>query len=236
MRTEQRHGDRKARRGRAVHQNGSGDLPPGGPVDGVADVNSLGGEVKVFEVVANPESLMAYGLNLDDLESALESNNRNAGGDRINRNNEVLLVRTVGQLQDLNDIASITITNRNGLPIHISDVAEVRINSLTRYGAVTADGEGEIVTGLALMRKGANSRDTIEGVKHELEALQSALPEGVTIVPFYDRTDLVTQAIATVEKALGEAVVLVLLVLIIMLGNLRAALTVAMILPVPFSH
>ena len=200
-------------------------------VDGVADVNSLGGEVKVFEVVANPESLMAYGLNLNDLESALRSNNRNAGGDRINRNNEVLLVRTVGQLQDLNDIASITITNRNGLPIHISDVAEVRINSLTRYGAVTADGEGEIVTGLALMRKGANSRDTIEGVKRELEALQSALPEGVTIVPFYDRTDLVTQAIATVEKALGEAVVLVLLVLIIMLGNLRAALTVAMILP-----
>ncbi|NQY25685.1 MAG: efflux RND transporter permease subunit [Piscirickettsiaceae bacterium] len=200
-------------------------------VDGVADVNSLGGEVKVFEVVANPESLMAYGLNLDDLESALASNNRNAGGDRINRNNEVLLVRTVGQLQNLNDIASITITNRNGLPIHISDVAEVRINSLTRYGAVTADGEGEIVTGLALMRKGANSLDTIEGVKRELEALQSALPEGVTIVPFYDRTDLVTQAIATVEKALGEAVVLVLLVLIIMLGNLRAALTVAMILP-----
>jgi len=200
-------------------------------VEGVAEVNSLGGEVKVFEVVADPNSLMAHGLNLDDLETALQNNNRNAGGDRINRNNEVLLVRTSGQLQGLEDIRSITVASRNGIPVHISDVAEVRINSLTRYGAVTADGQGEIVTGLALLRKGANSRTTVEGVKRELEALKSALPENVNIVPFYDRTDLVTEAVWTVEKALGEAVVLVLLVLIFMLGNLRAALTVALILP-----
>lgn len=200
-------------------------------VDGVAEVNSLGGEVKVFEVVANPDRLMAHKLSLSDVETALENNNRNAGGDRINRNNEVLLVRTAGQLRNINDIRGITVASRNGIPIHISDIAEVRINSLTRYGAVTADGQGEIVTGLALMRKGANSRSTIDGVKRELEALKPALPEGVHIVPFYDRTDLVTQAVWTVEKALGEAVVLVLLVLIIMLGNLRAALTVALILP-----
>ena len=200
-------------------------------VDGVAEVNSLGGEVKVFEVVANPDRLMAHKLSLSDVETALENNNRNAGGDRINRNNEVLLVRTAGQLRNIDDIRGITVASRNGIPIHISDIAEVRINSLTRYGAVTADGQGEIVTGLALMRKGANSRSTIDGVKRELEALKPALPEGVHIVPFYDRTDLVTQAVWTVEKALGEAVVLVLLVLIIMLGNLRAALTVALILP-----
>jgi heavy metal efflux system protein len=200
-------------------------------VDGVADVNSLGGEVKVFEVVANPESLLAHGLNLENLETALKNNNRNAGGDRINRNNEVLLVRTAGQLSGLEDIRSITVASRNGIPVHIGDVAEVRINSLTRYGAVTADGQGEIVTGLALLRKGANSRSTIDGVKRELEAIKSALPEGVRIVSFYDRTDLVTKAVWTVEKALGEAVALVLLVLIIMLGNLRAALTVALILP-----
>ncbi len=200
-------------------------------VEGVAEVNSLGGEVKVFEVVAEPNSLMAHGLNLDDLETALQNNNRNAGGDRINRNNEVLLVRTSGQLQGLEDIRSITVASRNGIPVHISDIAEVRINSLTRYGAVTADGQGEIVTGLALLRKGANSRTTVEGVKRELESLKSALPDNVTIVPFYDRTDLVTEAVWTVEKALGEAVVLVLLVLILMLGNLRAALTVALILP-----
>jgi len=200
-------------------------------VDGVADINSLGGEVKVFEVVANPEALMAHGLNLDDLEAALENNNRNAGGDRINRNNEVLLVRTAGQLRNLQDIRSITVASHNGTPVHISDVAEVRINSMTRYGAVTADGAGEVVTGLALIRQGANSRSTVEGVKRELELLQSALPEGVHIVPFYDRTELVTAAVWTVEKALGEAVILVVLVLIIMLGNLRAALTVALILP-----
>lgn len=200
-------------------------------VDGVADVNSLGGDVKVFEVVANPEFLLAHGLNLDELETALENNNRNAGGDRINRNNEVLLVRTAGQLRGLEDIRSITVASRNGIPVHVGDVAEVRINSLTRYGAVTADGEGEVVTGLALLRLGANSRSTVDGVKREIELLKTALPEGVRIVPFYDRTELVTAAIWTVEKALGEAVILVLLVLIIMLGNLRAALTVALILP-----
>ena len=200
-------------------------------VAGVAEVNSLGGDVKVFEVVANQEALMAYGLSIKDLQNALENNNRNAGGGRINRNNEVLLVRTEGQLSGLQDIRSITVTSRNGTPIHISDVAEVKINSLTRYGAVTADGQGEIVTGLVLLRKGANSRSTVEGVKNEIAALKSALPQGVELVPFYDRTDLVSAAVWTVEKALGEAVVLVLLVLVVMLGNLRAALTVALILP-----
>ncbi|WP_405416873.1 efflux RND transporter permease subunit [Marinobacter flavimaris] len=200
-------------------------------VEGVADVNSLGGEVKVFEVVADPEALLAHGLAIDDLERALKANNRNAGGDRINRNDEVLLVRTVGQLLDMEDIRSITVASRNGVPVHVTDVATVRINSMTRYGAVTADGEGEVVTGLALLRRGANSRTMVEGVKHELEALKATLPEGLRIVPFYDRSELVSQAVWTVEKALGEAVVLVLLVLIVMLGNLRAALTVALILP-----
>ncbi|MEW6324673.1 MAG: CusA/CzcA family heavy metal efflux RND transporter [Nitrospirota bacterium] len=200
-------------------------------VDGVADVNSLGGEVKVFEVVADPDALLAHDLGLDDLQAALEANNRNAGGDRINRHNEMLLVRTVGQLQSLEDIQSITVATRNGTPVHVGDVAEVRINSMTRYGAVTADGGGEVVTGLALLRKGANSRTTVDGVKREFEAMKASLPEGVRIVPFYDRSELVTAAVWTVEKALGEAVVLVLLVLIVMLGNLRAALTVALILP-----
>lgn len=200
-------------------------------VDGVADVNSLGGEVKVFEVAADPEALLAHGLGIDDLEVALAANNRNAGGDRINRNDEILLVRTVGQLRGVEDIQAITIASKDGIPVHVRDVAKVRISSMTRYGAVTADGQGEVVTGLVLLRLGANSRSTIEGVRLELETLKPALPEGVRIVPFYDRTELVTAAVWTVEKALGEAVVLVLLVLIVMLGNLRAALTVALILP-----
>lgn len=200
-------------------------------VAGVAEVNSLGGDVKVFEVVANPEALMAYGISINDLQEALENNNRNSGGGRINRNNEVLLVRTEGQLSGVQDIRGITVTSYNGTPVHVDDIADVRINSLTRYGAVTADGQGEVVTGLVLLRKGANSRSTVEGVKRELEALKPALPQGVQIVPFYDRTDLVSAAVWTVEKALGEAAILVFLVLIVMLGNLRAALTVAMILP-----
>lgn len=200
-------------------------------VEGVADVNSLGGEVKVYEVVADPVALAAHGLGIDELEAALQANNRNAGGDRINRNNEVLLVRTVGQLRSMEEIGAITITSRNGIPIHVRDVATVRINSLTRYGAVTADGQGEVVTGLVLLREGANSRTTVEGAKQALEALKPALPKGVEIIPFYDRTELVNQAVWTVEKALGEAVILVLIVLLVMLGNLRSALTVALILP-----
>ena len=200
-------------------------------VEGVAEVNSLGGEVKAYEVIADQDALMGYGLSINDLQDALENNNRNAGGGRINRNDEVLLVRTEGQLSGLQDIRSISVASHNGTPVHVDDVADVRIHSLTRYGAVTADGKGEVVTGLVLLRKGANSRSTVEGTKRELEALKSALPQGVTIVPFYDRTDLVSAAVWTVEKALGEAVILVLLVLIVMLGNLRAALTVALILP-----
>jgi len=200
-------------------------------VDGVADVNSLGGEVKVFEVVADQQALMAYDLTVEDLEAALQNNNRNAGGDRINRNDEVLLVRTVGQLRNIEDIENTTVTASQGVPLHVRDLAQVRVNSLTRYGAVTADGQGEVVTGLVLLRTGANSRTTIEGVKREFEALENVLPDDVSIVTFYDRTDLVEAAVWTVEQALGEAVVLVVAVLVIMLGNIRAALTVALILP-----
>ena len=200
-------------------------------VDGVADVNSLGGEVRAFEVIPDPQSLVRFGLGLDDLQKALEKNNRNAGGDRIERGDKMLLVRTVGLLKNEDDIRGVTVTTRNGVPVHLSQVAKVQIGSLTRYGAVTADGEGEVVTGLALLRRGANSRTTVEGVKREMEALKPTLPKGIEIIPFYDRSELTTEAVWTVEKALGEAVILVLLVLIIMLGNLRAALTVAMILP-----
>ncbi len=200
-------------------------------VAGVADVNSLGGEVRAFEVVIDPARLSGFGLTIDDVQSALEENNRNAGGDRINRDNEILLVRTVGSLRDIADIRDVTVAVRNGAPVRVGQLADVRLGSLTRYGAVTGHGKGEAVTGLVLLRKGANGRTTVEGVKRELEAMQSALPPGVRIEPFYDRTELIDSAVWTVEKALGEAVVLVLIVLIAMLGNLRAALTVALVLP-----
>jgi len=200
-------------------------------VEGVAEVNSLGGEVRNYEVVIKPDALVQHGISIDQIERALSRNNRNAGGDRINRNNEVLLVRTVGKLNNMDDIKNITVRTRHGVPVHISDVAEVRNGSMTRYGAVTANGDGEVVTGLVLLRKGANSLRAVEGTKVALESLKNILPEGVTIEPFYDRTDLITKAVWTVEKALGEAVILVLLVLIVMLGDIRSALTVAVILP-----
>jgi heavy metal efflux system protein len=162
---------------------------------------------------------------------ALEASNRNAGGDRINRGDEILLVRTVGALQTLDDVRAVTVATRHGAPVRVADVADVRFGSLTRYGGVTHSAQGEAVTGLVLLRKGENGRSTVEGVKVEMEALKSQLPQGVTVTPFYDRTELIDAAIWTVEKALGEAVLLVLLVLIVLLGNLRAALTVALILP-----
>lgn len=200
-------------------------------VEGVADVNSLGGEVRNYEVVIKPKALVKHGISIDEIEHALMQSNRNAGGDRINQNDEVLLVRTVGKLHDMDDIKNITVRTRYGEPVHIRDVADVRVGSMTRYGAVTADGEGEVVTGLVLLRKGANSLQAVAGTKKALELLKNILPEGVTIESFYDRTDLITKAVWTVEKALGEAVILVLLVLIIMLGDIRSALTVALILP-----
>ena len=200
-------------------------------VDGVADVNSLGGEVRAYEVVPNPAQLAAQGLGLDELETALERNNRNAGGDRINRENSILLVRTEGRLRTREDIENVVVVTRAGMPVRVKDIAQVRVGALTRYGAVTGHAQGEQTTGLVLLRKGANGRATVDGVKQALAELKDALPPGVAIEPFYDRSELIEAAVWTVQKALGEAVILVLIVLVVLLGNLRAALTVALILP-----
>ncbi len=200
-------------------------------VPGVADVNSLGGEVRAFEVAPDTAKLAAHGITVDELAKALAESNRNAGGDRINRGNELLLVRTLGALQSMDDVRNIAVAIRNGVPVHVDDVAAVRLGSLTRYGGVTDSAKGEAVTGLVLLRQGENGRSTVVGVKHEMEAIKAAMPKGVTITPFYDRTELIEAAVGTVEIALAEAVVLVLIVLIVLLGNLRAALTVALILP-----
>lgn len=186
-------------------------------VDGVADVNSLGGEVRAFEVVPNPGRLSAQGLTIEDIEHAIAANNRNAGGDRVNRDDKMLLVRTQGQLRTLDDVRRITVVTRSGVPVRVGDLAQVRLGSLIRYGGVTADGAGEIVTGLVLLRVGSNSRIVVEAVKQEIARLAPTLPKGVTLEPFYDRADLINAAVLTVEKALGEAVVLVILVLIVLL-------------------
>jgi cobalt-zinc-cadmium resistance protein CzcA len=200
-------------------------------VSGVADVNSLGGFVTTFEVEPDNARMSAYGISLAQLRAAIESNNRNDGAGRLNDGEEVLLVRSEGAIQTLDDLAAIVVGGDAGQPVRIADLAEVRRSALTRYGAVTRDGEGEAVEGLVLGLRGANARKLVEGVQAKLDELSAGLPEGIRIDVFYDRGVLVDRAVSTVSTALVEAVVLVVLLLVVFLGDLRAALTVALILP-----
>ncbi|HFD86917.1 MAG TPA: efflux RND transporter permease subunit, partial [Gammaproteobacteria bacterium] len=200
-------------------------------VPGVADVNSLGGLVRTFEVVPDNARMTARGISLMELRAALEMNNRNDGAGRLNDGEEVLVVRTEGAIKSLEDIRSIVVRADLDRPIRIGDVAEVRIGSLTRYGAVTKDGKGEAVEGLVLGLRGANAGELVRNVRAKLEELAPGLPAGVKINVFYDRGKLVSQAVGTVTKALAEAIVLVVLLLLLFLGSFRAALTVALVLP-----
>lgn len=198
---------------------------------GVADVNALGGFVKTFEVVPDSNALAARGVSLAQLKEAIQANNRNDGAGRLNEGEEVWLVRVEGAVKTLGDLAAIVVTDKNGVPVRVGDVAEVRTGSLTRYGAVTKDGKGEAVEGLVLGLRGANAGQLVEAVTGKLAEIEKTLPPGVKLVPFYNRGNLVSQAVHTVSKALYEAVALVLILLLLFLGNLRAALVVAVILP-----
>ncbi|MDE2600085.1 MAG: efflux RND transporter permease subunit, partial [Rhodocyclaceae bacterium] len=200
-------------------------------IPGVADVNSLGGEVRSFEVVPNPRLLAARGLALGDLQRVLEQNNRNDGAGRLNDGEESLLVRAEGAVRTLDDVRAIVLGNRGGQIVRVGDVAEVRYGALTRYGVVTRNGRGEAVEGLVLGLRGANAQSVVEGVKAKLSEIAPTLPKGVTIETFYDRSNLVDRAVGTVSKALVEAIVLVVLLLLAFLGNLRAAIVVALMLP-----
>ncbi|MGA7799437.1 MAG: CusA/CzcA family heavy metal efflux RND transporter [Gammaproteobacteria bacterium] len=200
-------------------------------VPGVADVNALGGFVRSFEVVPDNARLSARGLTMADLRDALAANNRNDGAGRMNEGEEALMVRSEGRIRNLDDVRNIVVASHKGMPIAVADVADVRIGAMTRYGAVTQNGEGEAVEGLVLSLRGANARTVVEGVRAKLDELQSALPEGVSVKVFYNRGTLVERAVGTVSEALMEAIALVLVLLVLFLGNLRAALTVALALP-----
>lgn len=200
-------------------------------VPGVADVNALGGQVRTVEIVPDNARLNARGISLQQLRTAIESNNRSDGAGRLTDGEESLLVRTNGSIQTLEDVSAIIVKSDPDQPVRVGDVAEVRTGALTRYGAVTYDGEDEIVEGLVLGLRGANARDVVQGVRAKLEELSSSLPAGVEIRVFYDRGRLVERAVGTVSSALLEATILVLLLLVLFLGDLRAALTVALILP-----
>ena len=200
-------------------------------VPGVADVNALGGLVRTFEVVPDNARMYARGVTLDTLEQALLLNNRNDGAGRLGDGEESLLVRAEGRFQTLDDVRGSVIKSEQGMPVRVNDVAQVRFGALTRYGAVTRDGKGETVEGLVLGLRGANAQQVVNGVRARLAEIQPSLPKGVTIQVFYDRSSLVERAVGTVSKALIEAIVLVVILLVLFLGNLRAALTVALALP-----
>ncbi|MEK8088842.1 CusA/CzcA family heavy metal efflux RND transporter [Thermithiobacillus plumbiphilus] len=200
-------------------------------VPGVADVNALGGLVRSFEVIPDPIRMAAAGISTEALAQAIQSNNRNDGAGRLSEGDEVLLVRGEGRIKNLEDLRALVVTNRDGVPVRLGDVAEIRIGALTRYGVVTQDGKGEAVEGLVLGLAGANAREVVNGVQTRLQELQPSLPKGVQIKVFYNRAGLVDKAVGTVSEALLEAVVLVLILLALFLGNLRAALTVALVLP-----
>ncbi|WP_371323506.1 CusA/CzcA family heavy metal efflux RND transporter [Dechloromonas sp. ZY10] len=200
-------------------------------VPGVADVNSLGGEVRVFEVVPDAALLAARGLSQQQLATALAANNRNDGAGRLGDGEEALLVRVEGAIRDLDDVRAIVVSPRPERVVRVGDVATVRHGGLTRYGAVSRNGAGETVQGLVLGLRGANAQAVVAGVKARLAEIAASLPEGVRIVPFYDRGELVSRAVGGVAKALAEAIVLVVLLLLAFLGNLRAALVVALMLP-----
>ncbi len=198
---------------------------------GVADVNSLGGFVRSFEIVPDNLAMASRGISIEMLQKAVEANNRNGGAGRLTEGEEVLLVRVDGQVRTLDDLRNIVVSNRDGAMVRIGDVAEVRIGSITRYGAVTRNGEGEAVQGLVLGLRGANARDVVEGVRAKLAELAPTLPKGVKVDIFYDRGDLVSRAVGTVSRSLLEATLLVVVLLVLFLGDWRAALVVALTLP-----
>lgn len=200
-------------------------------VPGVADVNALGGVVRSFEVVPDAAKLSSTGLSLGQLREKIEANNRNDGAGRLGEGDEVLLVRTEGSVQSLDDMRAIVVAEKDGVPTRLGEVAEVRIGTMTRYGVVTQDGKEEAVEGLVLGLAGANAQEVVKGVTTKLAEIQPTLPKGVTLKVFYNRAALVDKAVGTVAKALLEATVIVLVLLGLFLGNVRAALTVALVLP-----
>ncbi|OYW37859.1 MAG: CusA/CzcA family heavy metal efflux RND transporter [Hydrogenophilales bacterium 12-61-10] len=200
-------------------------------IPGVADVNSLGGRVATFGVSPDPAALAARGVTYAELRTALETNTRNDGAGRVNEGEETWVVRVNGGVNSLDDLRHIGIKAVDGVVVSIGDVARVELGEMTRYGAVTQDGKGEAVEGLVIGLKGVNAGELIKNVKLKLTEIQTTLPKGVTISTFYDRAQLVDRAVGTVSKALMEAAVLVVVLLILFLGNLRAAIVVALILP-----
>ncbi len=201
-------------------------------VPGVTEVNSFGGMEKQYQVRLDPAKLQSYGLTLRDVLEAVMRNNANVGGAYIEHGSEQYLLRGIGLVEKAEDIGNIVVkTGKEGVPVYVRDLGEIVEGATVRQGAVTADGEGEIVAGIAMMLKGENSRTVVNRVKERVEGVKKTLPKGVQLIPFYDRTELVDRTIWTVTKNLIEGALLVIVVLILLLGNWRGSLLVATIIP-----
>ncbi len=200
-------------------------------IDGVAGTNALGGYVKTYEIVPDFDKMKLYKITMSQLKDVIEKNNKNDGIGRLSVGEQSLFIRSEGRLKNIPDISNLILKHESGANIKISDIAEVKIGSLTRGGFVTKDGEGEAVQGLILSRKGVDTSDVLVRVKKELKSIEKDLPEGTKLNIFYDRSDLVSEAIYTVSKALIEAMILIVIVLFLFLGNFTSAFSVAIILP-----
>ena len=201
-------------------------------VPGVIEVNTFGGELKTYEVQVDPNALLNYGVSLCQLFEAIQKNNSNAGGGYIVRQEEQQLIRGQGLVQSLDDIANIVLDAReDGTPVYVRDVGEVRFAPMLRQGYVTRDGRGEAVVGIVMMLIGENSRVVVDRVKQRVAEIEKSLPEGVYVDAFYDRTDLVRRAISTVEENISGGAILVIIMLFLLVGDLRAGLIVASAIP-----
>ena len=198
---------------------------------GVAEVSGWGGYVKQYEVAINTDQLNASGVSVSEVFDALQRNNANTGGSYIEQNSNQYYIRGIGVVKNLEDVANITVKTVNGTPVKVSDVAKVQLGHATRFGAVTRNGEGEVVAGIAIMLKGENFQEVIKNVKERISQIQKSLPEGVVIEPFIDRTNLVDRVEGTIARNLIEGGLIVIFVLVIFLGNWRAGLVVASVIP-----
>ena len=202
-------------------------------VPGVVEVLSLGGEVKQFQVSVRPDALLRFGLSIEDVTSAIKANNSNVGAQFIVKNSEQYVVRSIGLAHDIADLNNIVLKNKDGIAVYVRDVADIAVGGEIRQGLATMNGQGEVVAGLVLKLIGTNTTDVISRVKARIQIINSSLPEGVMIVPYYDQSALVERSITTVKNALLQGVGLVALIILLMMGRLAPTLVVA--LSIPFS-
>ena len=200
-------------------------------IPGIVEINSFGGYLKQYEVAVEPDALYSLNITIGEVFEALSRNNQNTGGSYIEKVNRAYYIRSEGMINDLHDVEQIVVTNRGGIPVHIGDIGRVQFGAPKRFGAMTKDGEGECVGGIAMMLKGANANVVTKELEKRVAKVQQMLPEGISVEPYLNRSELVNRNISTVVRNLVEGAIIVFLVLIVFLGNVRAGLIVASVIP-----